>query len=167
MRLENQEEPRPGADGIPWRTKREIALHFQIGERTVTRFMNQQLLPYTKIRNLVRFDLSACDRAFRSFTVETLYRARQNHPNAPLELHRWSTKSQIAVHFGISYRTVTSLMRRRVFPHVAIGQLVRLELNECDIDYSGNPIGPEIILKDCASISPARTRVAAANAKRR
>jgi hypothetical protein len=120
------------AETILWKTKKEIALHFQISERTVTRLMCQQVFPYTKMRNLVRLDLRACDHAFRFFKVEALYEAMKDRSSLSPELDRWSTKSEIAQHFGISYRTMTSLIRRRVVPYVKVGQLVRLELGECD-----------------------------------
>ena len=49
--------------GRDWRTKAEIAGHYQIGVRTVTKLMRRRILPYGKLRNLVRFDVAACDRA--------------------------------------------------------------------------------------------------------
>lgn len=44
----------------------------------------------------------------------------------------WCTKSEIATHFGVSLRTVTSLMQRRVLPFVKIGNLVRFNRSACD-----------------------------------
>ena len=53
--------------GRDWRTKAEIAGHYQIGVRTVTKLMRRRILPYGKLRNLVRFDVAACDRAMEFF----------------------------------------------------------------------------------------------------
>lgn len=41
--------------------------------------------------------------------------------------NRWLTKADLALHYSISLRTVTNLMRRRVLPYVKIGQVVRFD----------------------------------------
>ena len=46
--------------------------------------------------------------------------------------NRWLTKADLALHYSISLRTVTNLMRRRVLPYVKIGQVVRFDTLACE-----------------------------------
>ena len=52
-----------------WATKAGIASHFGIGLRTVTNLMRRRVLPHVKLGRLVRFDLEACEVAFRRYEV--------------------------------------------------------------------------------------------------
>jgi excisionase family DNA binding protein len=45
---------------------------------------------------------------------------------------QWLTKAEIADHIGVSKRSVTKLMRRRVLPYVKVGRIVRFDLEACD-----------------------------------
>jgi len=115
-----------------WQTKREIALYFGIGDRTVSKLMHHRIFPHHKLRNLVRFDLAACDSAFDFFKVPSLLAGtKRKLENESSERH-WKTKRQIAVHCRISERTITNLMRKRILPFVKLGRLVRFDLDECD-----------------------------------
>jgi hypothetical protein len=53
-------------------------------------------------------------------------RANLNNENV------WVTRQQIAQHFGFSVRTVANLQRRRVFPFIKIGRLVRFDQKKCE-----------------------------------
>jgi hypothetical protein len=44
----------------------------------------------------------------------------------------WVTRQQIAQHFGFSVRTVANFQRRRVFPFIKIGRLVRFNKKKCE-----------------------------------
>jgi hypothetical protein len=115
-----------------WQTKKEIALYFGIGERTVSKLMYRRIFPHHKLRNLVRFDLAECDSAFDYFKVPSLLAgSKRKLENESNERH-WKTKIQIAVHCRISERTITNLMRQRILPFVKLGRLVRFDLDECD-----------------------------------
>jgi hypothetical protein len=111
---------------INWMTKEQVANHFQIGVRTVTKLMNARLFPYVKVRNLVRFDLNACERAFRFFGTA------DNIQSADPPGGQWKTKRQMAAHLSISERTVTALMRQRVLAFVKLRRILRFDLGECD-----------------------------------
>lgn len=126
-----------GHPGRTWRTKQEIALHFQIGVRTVTKLMSRRILPYSKLRNLVRFDVAECERAFEFFKTCTMGKHGETETQRKMaagdaQLKRWSTKRQIADHIRLSERTVTTLMRQRELPYVKLGHLVRFDMAECD-----------------------------------
>lgn len=45
---------------------------------------------------------------------------------------QWLDKAGIAAHIGVSPRTVTNLMRRRVLCYVKVGRLVRFDPEACD-----------------------------------
>lgn len=45
---------------------------------------------------------------------------------------RWRDRKEIANHFGISERSVSNLMRRRILPHVKLGRIVRFDLAACE-----------------------------------
>lgn len=54
-----------------WCSKREVALHFGIGIRTVTDWMGRKLLPYVKVGHVVRFHLPDCELAVKKYQVNT------------------------------------------------------------------------------------------------
>jgi len=112
-----------------WRTREQVAQHFQFGLRTVGNLMRRKILPYCKSANLVRFELSDCDRSFEKFQV-----GRQIEPTKalPAPIRNWRTKEQIAEHLRISLRTTTNLMQKSVLPYVKIGNLVRIDLGQAD-----------------------------------
>ena len=59
--------------GKTWKTKIEIAGHFQCHTRTVTKLMKRRILPFVKIGRLVRFDLMECDRAMERYRSKTIF----------------------------------------------------------------------------------------------
>jgi hypothetical protein len=50
----------------PWLTKREIAAHFKVSERTVVR----KRFPHTKVGGQNRYRISECEAAFRGVPPE-------------------------------------------------------------------------------------------------
>jgi hypothetical protein len=112
-----------------WRTREQVAQHFQFGLRTVGNLMRRKILPYCKSANLVRFDLGDCDRSFEKFSF-----GRQSEPTKEPQspVRNWRTKEQIAAHLRISLRSTTNLMRKRVLSYVKIGNLVRIDLGQAD-----------------------------------
>jgi excisionase family DNA binding protein len=56
-----------------WKTKMEIADHFQCHIRTVTKLMKRRILPFVKIGRLVRFDLAECDRVMERYRSKTIF----------------------------------------------------------------------------------------------
>jgi len=56
-----------------WRTKQQIAEHFQCDQRTISNWMRRRILPFTKVRGLLRFDPEACDRAFNAFQTHSRF----------------------------------------------------------------------------------------------
>ena len=124
--------------GVPadtqWRTKEQIAQHFQCSARTISNLMCRKILPHSKTGNLVRFDLGECDHAFQQFAVGV---RRSSDLPAKVDQHprTWRTKSQIAEHLQVSLRTVSNLMRRRVVPYVKIGHIIRLDLPQADAAF--------------------------------
>jgi hypothetical protein len=122
--------------GRQWKTREEIAGHFQISPRTVGGWMRCKILSYNKIGTLVRFELLPCDRAFEKFKSHSALEARI--PPAVLvgrqSLARtWKTKAQVAAHFRFSLRTITNLMARKTLPYVKLGNVVRFDLAECEL----------------------------------
>lgn len=51
-------------------------------------------------------------------------------PSEPQQ--RWLSAIQLAAHLGISRRSVSNLMRRRVLPFVKIGRLLRFDIESCE-----------------------------------
>jgi phage terminase Nu1 subunit (DNA packaging protein) len=45
--------------------KKNLAQRYDVSPRTISNWMNAGLLAYIKIRNIVRFDIPACDAALR------------------------------------------------------------------------------------------------------
>lgn len=114
-----------------WMNKSQIANHLHVGNRTITRLMSRKILPYTKLRNLVRFDAAQCDKAFQKFEVRSM--AGKPPPTANTSgTCPWRTKCQMAEHLGISLRSVTTLMHNRMLPFVKIDGLVRMHILHCD-----------------------------------
>lgn len=54
-----------------WHNKKQVAAHFGIGLRTVTDWMRRRLIPFTKVGNVVRFNLSDCEGAIRKYQVNS------------------------------------------------------------------------------------------------
>lgn len=50
-----------------WATRAQIRVRFQICERSLTSLMKKKVLPFVKIGRIVRFDIPACDEAFKAF----------------------------------------------------------------------------------------------------
>lgn len=59
--------------GRQWRTKREIARHFQCHVRTITKYMKRRILPFVKIGRFVRLDLELCDLAMEKYTHRSIF----------------------------------------------------------------------------------------------
>lgn len=59
--------------GKTWKTKQEIAGHFQCNIRTITKLMKQRILPFVKIGRLVRFDVAECDQAMEKYKFKSRY----------------------------------------------------------------------------------------------
>ena len=59
--------------GKLWKTKREIAGHFECNVRTITKLMKQRILPFVKIGRLVRFDVAECDQAMEKYKFKSRY----------------------------------------------------------------------------------------------
>lgn len=110
------------------KTKAEIAEYYQIGLRTVTMLMHRRILPYRKIRNLVRFDTSECDSAFDYFAISSAASEFRKGDGIHQAQRLWKTKRQIADHYHISERTVTNLMQQSILPYTKLGRLVRFDL---------------------------------------
>jgi hypothetical protein len=53
--------------GTPWRTKAQIAEHYRCHLKTVTSLMRRRILPFVKIRRLVRLNVVECDQAMEKF----------------------------------------------------------------------------------------------------
>lgn len=58
-------------NGLKWHSKKEIAAHFGIGVRTVTDWMRRRIIPFVKVGHVVRFSLSDCESAIRSYLVKS------------------------------------------------------------------------------------------------
>ena len=50
-----------------WKTETEIAEHFGIAKRSVRNLRKRRILPVTIIGRIVRYDLAACEEAWRKF----------------------------------------------------------------------------------------------------
>ena len=59
--------------GKTWKTKREIASHFQCNIRTISKLMKRRILPYVKIGRVVRFDVVECDQALEKYKFKSRY----------------------------------------------------------------------------------------------
>jgi excisionase family DNA binding protein len=119
--------------GRTWKIKAEVANHYQISVRTVTGMMQRRLLPFTRLGSLVRFDLTECDRALEQFKSPShLLDSGPVLPDGGTN-KQWRTRQQIADHCHVSLRTVGNLMRKKIFPFVRVGNIVRFDLAECDL----------------------------------
>ena len=56
----------------PWKTKAELAAYYHCDIRTITNWMKRRILPFVKIRRLVRFNVVDCDRATLKYTRNKL-----------------------------------------------------------------------------------------------
>ena len=63
----------PVEAGRQWRTKREIAEHFQCHVRTISKYMKRRILPFVKIGRWVRLDLAECDQAMEKYTHRSIF----------------------------------------------------------------------------------------------
>ena len=55
-----------------WVTKRQLAAHFGCDVRTIGNWMRRRILPFVKIRGVLRFDLLNCEQALAQFRSKTL-----------------------------------------------------------------------------------------------
>jgi len=55
-----------------WRDRRGIAEYFGLSERSVSNLMRRRVLPFVKIGRIVRFDLAACETAFKVFETRSV-----------------------------------------------------------------------------------------------
>jgi hypothetical protein len=62
MQIRNNEE---------WFNKKQIALRYNIGERTVTDWMKRRILPFVKVGRVVRFHLPECELAVKKYQVKS------------------------------------------------------------------------------------------------
>ena len=79
---EEQNEPRC------WKNKPEIAAHFQCDERTISNWMRRRILPFVKVRGVLRFDVNECDRAFRQFQTKSRFTDSKPPPQTSLPTAR-------------------------------------------------------------------------------
>ncbi len=68
-------------DGGKWVTKRAMAAHWGCTVRTVGNLMRRKVIPYVKVRGLLRFNLHECEAALRRYRASTLL----EHAHAPPE----------------------------------------------------------------------------------
>lgn len=59
-------------NGRNWKTREEIAAHYNVSPRTISNYMKRRILPYVKIDGVVRFDLEECDRAMEKFMIRSI-----------------------------------------------------------------------------------------------
>jgi len=65
----DQTTPTVGPEaGSPWRTKAQMAEHYRCHVKTITNLMRRRILPFLKIRRLVRLNVVECDRAMEKYT---------------------------------------------------------------------------------------------------
>src|ERR1051326_1919742 len=57
--------------GSDWVTKAQLASHLACDKRTIGNLMRRRILPFVKIRGLLRFDLAECEAAFRRYRSQT------------------------------------------------------------------------------------------------
>ena len=68
MALEPTVGPAPAPDLVKLVTKKQIALRYSVGTRTVDSWMSEHLIPFVKpSARCVRFDTTACDAALARF----------------------------------------------------------------------------------------------------
>lgn len=53
--------------GRSWATKAEVAAHFGCDKRTIGNLMRRKIIPYVKIRGLLRFNLADCEAAMGQY----------------------------------------------------------------------------------------------------
>lgn len=68
-----------------WLTKTEIADHFRCDVRTIGNLMKSKILPFTKIRGLLRFELADCEQAMRQYRTATLSERKKPAASATTE----------------------------------------------------------------------------------
>jgi hypothetical protein len=107
------------AQAVTWVTKAELAAHLRCTTRYVTELMRRQVLPYTKERGFVRFNLAACDQALaRRRATRFLERAHlQAQPagDAP------TPRAQRALEPGESRVFATATAARRFLEEIEAG----------------------------------------------
>ena len=55
-----------------WTNRKGIAHHFAILERSVSNLTSRRVLPFVKVGRIVRFDVLACESAFRAFETRSV-----------------------------------------------------------------------------------------------
>jgi excisionase family DNA binding protein len=63
-----------------WMDRNQIAEYYGVSVRTVSNLMSRRYLPYSKLGRIVRFDVQACDEAFKSFEIRTVNYGRSKQP---------------------------------------------------------------------------------------
>jgi hypothetical protein len=56
-----------------WVTKTEVAAHFGCNIRTIGNLMRRKIIPFVKIRGLLRFDLHECEEAMRQYRARPIW----------------------------------------------------------------------------------------------
>lgn len=56
-----------------WKTKEQVARHFNCSYRTVGNLMCRRVLPFVKLGNVVRFDLDECDAIMRRLKTASIF----------------------------------------------------------------------------------------------
>ena len=134
----------PGSTGNPmaaasgderYKNKRQLADHFQCSVRSINNLMQNEILPFTKVGSIVRFEFLECDQAFEQFCSPSVLLgsvakkgglAKRTMPAV------WKTKAQIAEYINVSSRTVTNMMLKKHLAYVKIGNVVRFDLGQCE-----------------------------------
>lgn len=65
-----------GTQGVRWKDRKGIAIHFGISERTVSNLTRRRFLPYVKFGRIVRFDLTACEAAVKAVELRSVAQQR-------------------------------------------------------------------------------------------
>jgi hypothetical protein len=115
-----------------WRTKRQVAAHFQVSPRTITNWTSAGVLPFIWLGAMLRFDERACDDAFERFKSPSVIAIKADGDLFDSPARNWRTKRQMCGHLNCSYRTIGNLMRRKTLPFIGIGSIIRFDLAECD-----------------------------------
>ena len=55
-----------------WQNKAGIAERYGISLRSVDNLRRRRILPHVKIGGIIRFDVEACDKAFKAFELKAV-----------------------------------------------------------------------------------------------
>ena len=68
------ESKKQESNGIntPWTDKEGIARRYNVCLRTVTDWTRRRILPASKVRRVVRYDIRDCDRAIKAMEVKSV-----------------------------------------------------------------------------------------------